>query len=161
MASIIYIISFFGLYVCKDDVGTSFLKINFFFIPPLTAHCDAVIPSTAHSKMVGGKCTHTDCVMDSGCSFPITSTAVAEAIGAEVMPLTQKLEIIDASNRIMEIIGTIKMYINNDVLGGRKFVEAAVTRSNKKETLISLSLLKKWDWLHDTLPYQTISDVKN
>ena len=53
--------------------------------------------------------------MDSGCSFPLTSTAVAEAIGAEVMPLTQKLEIIDASNRIMEIIETIRMYINNDV----------------------------------------------
>ena len=61
----------------------------------------------------------------------------------------------------MEIIGTIKMYINNDVLGGRKFLEAAVTRSNKKETLISLSLLKKWDLLHDTFPYQTISDVIN
>ena len=27
---------------------------------------DAVIPSTAHSEMVGGRCTHTDCVMDSG-----------------------------------------------------------------------------------------------
>ena len=77
------------------------------------------------------------------------------------MPLTRKLEIIDASDRIMEIIGTIKMYINNDVLGGRKFLEAAVTRSNKKETLISLSLLKKWDLLHDTFPYQTISDVIN
>ena len=50
------------------------------------------------------------------------------------------------------------MYINNDVLGGRKYVEAALTRSNKKETLISLSLLKKWDLLHDTFPYQTISD---
>ena len=52
---------------------------------------DAVIPSTAHSKIVGGRCTHTDCVMDSGCSFPITSTAVAEALGAEVKPLTRKL----------------------------------------------------------------------
>ena len=73
--------------------------------------------------MVGGKCTHTECVMDSGCSFPLTSTAVVEAIGAEVMPLTQKLEIIDASNCIMEIIGTARIYINNDVLVGRKYVE--------------------------------------
>ena len=119
---------------------------------------DAVIPSTAYSKMVGGKCTHTECVMDSGCSFPLTSTAVVEAIGAEVMPLTQKLEIIDASNRIMEIIGTARIYINHDVLGGRKYVEAAVTRSNKKETLISLGLLKKWDLVHDSFPHQTISD---
>ena len=43
----------------------------------------AVIPSTAHSKIVGGRCTHMVCVMDSGCSFPITSSAVAEALGAE------------------------------------------------------------------------------
>ena len=106
---------------------------------------DSVIPSTAHSKIVGGRFTHTECVMDSGCSFPITSTAVAEALGVEVKPLTKKLEIIDASDRIMEIIGTIKMFIDNRVLGGRKLVEAAVVRSNKKETLISLSLLKKGD----------------
>ena len=33
-----------------------------------------------------------------------------------------------------------------------------MTRSNKKETLISLSLLKKWDLLQETFPYQTISD---
>ena len=51
-----------------------------------------------------------------------------------------------------------KFYIYNDVLGGRKCVEAAVTRSNKKETLISLSLLKKWDLVHDSFPNQTISD---
>ena len=74
------------------------------------------------------------------------------------MPLTQKLEIIDASNRIMEIVGTARIYINNDVLGGRKYVEAAVTRSNKKETLISLGLLKKWDLVHDSFPHQTILD---
>ena len=37
-------------------------------------------------------------------------------------------------------------------------MKAAVTRSDKKETLISLSLLKKWDLLHDSFPYQTVSD---
>ena len=97
-------------------------------------------------------------MMDSGCSFPLTSTAVVEAIGAEVMPLKQKLEMLDASNRIMEIIGTARIYIDNEVLGGRKYVEAAVTRSNKKETLISLGLLKKWDLVHESFPFQTISD---
>ena len=78
---------------------------------------DSVIQSTAHSKIVGGKCTHTECVMDSGCTFPITSTAVAEALGVEVKPLTKKLEIKGALDRFMEIIGTIQMYIDNRVLG--------------------------------------------
>ena len=112
---------------------------------------DAVIPSTAYSKMIGGRCTHTECVIVSCCSFPLTSTAVVEAIGADVMPLKQKLEIIDTSNHIMEIIGTTKVYIENDVLGGRKCVEAAVTRSNKKEIL-------KWDLVYDSFPHQTIRD---
>ena len=58
----------------------------------------------------------------------------------------------------MELIGTARIYINNDVLRVRKYVEAAVTRSNKKETLISLSLLKKWDLVNDSFPHQTISD---
>ena len=38
-------------------------------------------------------------------------------------------------------------------------MEAAVMRSNKKETLISLNLLKKWDIVHDTFPHQTVSDL--
>ena len=119
---------------------------------------EAVISSTAYSKMVGGKCTHTECVMDSGCSFPLTSTAVVEALGIKVKPLKEKLEMLDASNRIVEIIGTARIFIDNEVLGGRKCVEAAVIESEKKETLICLGLLKKWDLLHDSFPYQTISD---
>ena len=86
----------------------------------------SVIHSTAHSKIVGGKTCDTETVMDSGCSFLIMSTAVADGIGAEVKPLTSKLEIIDESGKIMDILGTIRMYINNRVLGGRKLVEAAV-----------------------------------
>ena len=49
------------------------------------------------------------------------------------MPLKQKLEILDASNQIMKIIGTARIYIEDEVLGGRMYVEAAVTRSNKKK----------------------------
>ena len=108
----------------------------------------SVLQTTAHSKIVGGRECSMDSIMDSGCSFPITSTAVAEGIGAEIKPLKNKLEIIDASYKVMDIIGTIKMYIYHRVLGGRKLVEAAVIRSKKKETLISLDLLKRWDLVH-------------
>ena len=58
----------------------------------------------------------------------------------------------------MDILGTIKMYIDNKILVGRKLVEAAVIESDKKETLISLQLLKKWDLVHDSFPFQTVSD---
>ena len=68
---------------------------------------------------------------------------------------------LDASNHIMEIIGTASIFIENDVLGGRKCVEAAVIEGEKKETLISLQLLKRWDFIHDSFPYQTISEYCN
>ena len=47
-------------------------------------------------------------------------------------PLTKKLEIIDASDKVMNIIGTIRMYITNRVLGGRKLVVASVVESDKE-----------------------------
>ena len=39
-----------------------------------------------------------------------------------------------------------------------KLVEAAVIRGIKKETLISLQLLKRWDMINESFPNQTISD---
>ena len=56
---------------------------------------EAIISSTAYSKMIGGKCTHTECVMDSGCSFPLTSTAITKALGIEAKQLKEKLEMLD------------------------------------------------------------------
>ena len=85
----------------------------------------SVLQTTAHSKIVGGReCTMAS-IMDSGCSFPITSTSVAEGIGAEIKPLKNKLEIVDASDKVMDIIGTIKMYIYHRVLGSRKQIGRA------------------------------------
>ena len=69
--------------------------------------------------------------MDTGCTFPITTTSVAEAIRDEVKPLTESLEIIDAPGKPMDIIGTIRMFIDNRILGGRKLVEATVIKGEK------------------------------
>ena len=100
----------------------------------------SVVRSRAYSKMQGGRGTDTGCVMDTDCIFPITSTSVAEGIRGEVKPLNEDLEIIDASGKPMEILGTIKMFIDNRILGGWKLVEAAVIQGDKKETLISLKI---------------------
>ena len=68
---------------------------------------------------------------------------------------------LDASNHLMNIIGTTKIFIESNILGGCKCVEAAVVVNEKKETLISLGLLKRWDFVHETFPYQTVSDYVN
>ena len=104
-----------------------------------------VTKSMVYSRMQGGRGTETDSVMDTGCTYPLTTTAVTEALGIEVKPLTGSLEIIDTSGKALEILGTTRMFIYNPILGGAKLVEAAVIRGDKKETLISLQMLKKWD----------------
>ena len=72
--------------------------------------------------------------------------------------MTEELDIINASGKSLAVLGTCKMFIENKILGGRKMVEAAVIQGDRKETLISLQLLKKWDLIHDSFPHQTISD---
>ena len=86
----------------------------------------SVVQSIAHSKIVGGKCTHTECVIDSDCTFPITSTAVAKSIRPEVKPLTRSLEIIDASGKIRDIIDHPHVYRQQSV--GRKKVSGSRRR---------------------------------
>ena len=111
-----------------------------------------VTKAMVYSKMQGGRGTETDSVKDAGCTYPHTTTAVTEALGIEVKPLTGSLEIIDASGNALDILGTTRMFIDSQILGGRKLVEAAVIRGNKKETLISLQLLKHWDLIHESFP---------
>ena len=83
---------------------------------------------------------------------------MVEGIGAEVKPLTEDLDMIDASGRSLVILGTCNMFIDNRILGGRKMVEAAIIQGDRKEMLIFLQLLKKWDIIHDSFPFQTVSD---
>ena len=65
---------------------------------------------------------------------------------AEIKPLRKTLTIIEVSGKSLEGLGIVKMFLEADVLGGRKLAEASVTEEEgSKETLISLDLLKKWD----------------
>ena len=76
----------------------------------------------------------------------------------EIVPLKEDLDIIEALGKSLEVIGTCKMFIKFEILGGRKMVEAAVIHGDSKERLISLQLLKKWNLIHNSFPHQTISD---
>ena len=56
-------------------------------------------------------------------------------------------------------MGTIKTYLECEVLGGRKLIESAVIEGEgASEVLVSLGLMKKWDLIHDTFPAETVSD---
>ena len=77
-----------------------------------------VTKAMVYLKMQGGRGTETDSVNDTECIYPLTTTAVTEALGIEVKPITGSLEIIDASGNALDILGTTKMFIDSRVLGG-------------------------------------------
>ena len=83
---------------------------------------------------------------------------IAEAINKKVQPLTRELIIVEASGKNLEILGT-KFYLDADVLGGRKMVEAAVIRGEgPKEIIVLLSLMKSWNMIHQSFPEETVSE---
>ena len=79
---------------------------------------------------------------------------------AEIISLREELNIVEGSGKTLEVIGNCKMFLETEVLGGRKKMEAAVIEGegSKKKTLISLELFKKWDLIHSTFPHKKISD---
>ena len=117
------------------------------------------VHGTMWSKRNGGRSTEVAAVMDSGCTHPITTMTVTNAMRMEVTPLSRDLEIVEASGKNLKIMGTVKIYLECAVLGGRKLMEAAVIEGEgASEVLVSLGLMKKWDLIRDSFPQETVSD---
>ena len=114
---------------------------------------------TMWTKRSGGRSTEVAAIMDSGCTHPLTTLTVTQALKMEMTPLDRELDIVEASGNLLRILGTVSFYLECEMLGGRKLVEAAVIEGEgAAEILISLALMKKWDLIHDTFPMETISD---
>ena len=73
------------------------------------------------------------------------------------------MKIIDAGNKTLAVLGTARLFIQAEQLRvARKSIEFAVIEGGyEKEILVSLSYLKKWDMVHSSFPFQTISDFCN
>ena len=97
--------------------------------------------------------------MDSGCTHPITTITVTNTLKMKVTPLERDLEIVEASGKNLRIMGTIKTYLECEVLGGRTLIESAVIEGEgASEVLVSIGLMKKWDLIHDSFLTETVSD---
>ena len=107
-----------------------------------------IVKGKMWSKRNGGRNTSVESIMDSGCTHPITTTGVTKALDIEIEPLEEPLLIVEASGKLLTILGSVKLFLEADVLGGRKLVECAVIEGDgAKEVLVSLGLMKKWDIL--------------
>jgi len=117
------------------------------------------VKGTMWSNRNGGRSTDADAIMDSGCTHPLITQTVTDALNMEITPLSRDLEIVEASGKNLTILGTVQIYLECEVLGGRKLMEAAVIAGEgASEVLVSLGLLKKWDMIHDSFPEETVSD---
>ena len=56
-----------------------------------------MVKSMAWSTLHGGNSSKMDAVMNSGCTFPVTTTAVTREMKAEIIPLKEYLNIVEAS----------------------------------------------------------------
>ena len=97
---------------------------------------------------------------DTGCTQAIANLSVIKALGIQIEPLKRNMKIIDAGNKTLAVLGTARLFIQAEHLGvARKSIEVAVIEGGyEKEILISLFYLKKWDMVHSSFPFQTISD---
>ena len=104
-----------------------------------------VTKAMVYSKFNGGRGREMESVNDKGCTYPVTTTAVTNA-------LQGTLEIIDASGNALDVLGTTQMFIDSEILVGRKLVEVADIEGKKKKALISLQHLKRLNLIHESFP---------
>ena len=74
----------------------------------------------------------------SGCTHPLTTLTVTQALKMEIIPLDREIEIVEASGKLLRILGTVSFYLECDVLGGRKLIEAAVIEGRGQQRFLYL-----------------------
>ena len=76
-------------------------------------------------------------MFDTGCTHPVTTTAVVEDLKLEIEPLREISEIIQADRQSLKLL-------KSDNLNGRRMIDCAVIDGGRsRETLISIDYLKK------------------
>ena len=77
------------------------------------------VQGTMWSQRNGGRSTEVAAIMDSGCTHPLTTLTVTDAIKMDITPLTRELELVEASGKNLKILGTVQTYLECEVLRGR------------------------------------------
>ena len=74
--------------------------------------------------------------------------------------LKQKRFVTEASGNMLNIIGSVEIYVQIPFVKSTKKLECLVLRgaSVDREILVSCDTLMKWDLIHDTLGRETVTD---
>ena len=79
---------------------------------------NASLSMTAWSRLNGGRSTGTEGIFDTGCTHPVTTTAVVKGLKMELEPLKEVSEIIQADGQPLKLLGLCRMFLESDNLGG-------------------------------------------
>ena len=91
--------------------------------------------------------------------YASAAAAAVEGLKMDIEPLGEVSEIIQADGEPLKLLGPCRIFLESDDLGGRRIIYCAVlNRGKRKETIISIDYLKKWNLLYQTVPIESVDD---
>ena len=99
-------------------------------------------------------------LLDSGAEVNLISEAIANNLKVKIYKLKQKHYVTEASGNMLNIIGSVEIFVQIPFVKSTKKLECLVLRgaSVDREILVSCDTLMKWDLIHDTFGRETITD---
>ena len=98
-----------------------------------------------------------NCIADTGCSMNICSLSIIQTLKAEISPLKNNLQIVNASGGFLKIVGTATIYFHSQITSNKKkMLNCAILDGPEREVLLSLGTLKQLNLVHESFPNQTV-----
>ena len=99
-------------------------------------------------------------LLDSGAGVNIISEDIANNLKVKIYKLKQKRFVTEASGNMLNIIGSVEIFVQIPFVKSTKKLEFLVLRgaSIDREILVSCDTLMKWDLIHDTFGRETVTD---
>ena len=98
-----------------------------------------------------------NCIADTGCSMNICSLSIIQTLKAEISPLKNNLQIVNASGGLLKIVGTATIYFHSQITSNKKkMLVCAVLDGPEREVLLSLGTLKQLNLVHESFPRETV-----
>ena len=97
-------------------------------------------------------------LFDLGASVSIMAEIMARENKLTIRRLSKPKNVHEASGAKLDIIGTADMFVKIAAIGKTKKLRCLILRESgvDREVLISCKMLKRWDLLHETFPYETV-----
>ena len=99
-------------------------------------------------------------LLDSGAKVNLISEDIVNNLKVKIYKLKQKRFVTEGSRNMLNIIGSVEIFVQIPFVNSTKKLECLVLRgaSVDREILVSCDTLMKWDMIHDTFGRETVTD---